>query len=124
MKKLLPLAAIFLLWATSAIAGDLTPYPGSFDGNPFFLTYQNSEPEKEIEIFPNPVTGGQVTIKASESILSVQILNITGKIVLSEEYEPNTTTVVVELTKLEKGIYLVRIGFTGKITHTEKIMIK
>jgi hypothetical protein len=51
-------------------------------------------------------------------------LNITGKIVFSQEFQPNTTMVDLQLDKLEKGIYLVRIGFTGKETHTEKVMVK
>jgi hypothetical protein len=124
MKKLIPLAAILFLWATSLIASDLPPFTESLDPFLFTFTESDGQPERDIEIFPNPVTEGRVTITSSESILSVQILNITGKMVLSQEYEPNTNSVVVELDKLEKGIYLVRIGFAGKVTHTEKIMIK
>ncbi len=66
---------------------------------------------REIELYPNPITDGHLTITSSESIQSVQILNITGKIVFNQEFQPNTNTVDLELDKLEKGIYLVRIGF-------------
>jgi hypothetical protein len=44
--------------------------------------------------------------------------------VFNQDYQPNTNSVVVELNKMEKGIYLVRIVFPGKVIHTEKIMIK
>jgi len=124
MKRLIPLAAILFFWAASVIASDLPPVSVSHSYYPFMITDGTDQPEKDVEIYPNPVTEGRITITSSESILSVQILNITGKMVFSEDYQPNTNSVVIELDKLEKGIYLVRIGFPGKITHTEKIMIK
>ena len=51
-------------------------------------------------------------------------MNITGKVVFSQVYPSGSSSEVIELNKLEKGIYLVRIGFAGKENHTEKIMIK
>jgi hypothetical protein len=124
MKRLLPLTAMFFLWSASVVAGDLPPFAESHSSFPFQVTERSGQPEKDVEIYPNPVTEGRITITSPESILSVQILNITGKMVFSEDYQPNTNSVVIELDKLEKGIYLVRIGFPGKVTHTEKIMIK
>lgn len=124
MKKHIPFSLLILLWAVSASGGDLPPFSEHANAMNFFVAENYGEPEKDIEIYPNPVTEGRITIKASESILLVQILNITGKMVFNQEYEPNTFTVVIDLDKLEKGIYLVRIGFTGDLTHTEKIMIK
>jgi|GEM_PF-2558975 len=124
MKKLIPLALLFFLWATSAVGSDLPPFSEHYNSISFFAPENFGEPEKNIEIFPNPVTEGRITIKASESIQLVQILNITGKMVFNQEYEPNTSTVIIDLDKQEKGIYLVRIGFADDITHTEKIMIK
>lgn len=124
MKKLIPLTLLFFLWATSAVGSDLPPYSELYRSVSFFAPENSGEPEKDIEIFPNPVTEGRITIKTSESIQLVQILNITGKMVFNQEYEPNTNTVVIDLDKQEKGIYLVRVGFADDITHTEKIMIK
>lgn len=124
MKKWLPLTAILFLWAASAIAGDLIPFSDSHSGFSFAIQESADQQERDVEIFPNPVTEGRVTITSSESILSVQVLNITGKMVFNQDYQPNTNSVVVELDKMEKGIYLVRIVFPGKVTHTEKIMIK
>ena len=124
MKKSIPLTAILFLWAASAIAIDLVPFSESHSSFPFVNSERADQPEKEVEIFPNPVTEGRITITSPEGILSVQVLNITGKMVLNQDYQPNTNSVVVELDKMEKGIYLVRIVFPGKVTHTEKIMIR
>jgi len=124
MKNSIPLSAILVLWATSVIASDLPPFAESHPSYPFYAIARNDQPEREIEVFPNPVIDGRLTIKSTESFRSVQILNITGEIVFSQEYPSGSASEVIELDKLEKGIYLVRIGFSGKVNHTEKIMIK
>jgi len=123
MKKIIPATVIFLFWAIPAIgsAPDFTA-PNSF--YPAYFNQSTEQSEKEIEIFPNPVTEGRLTIKSAENFRSVQILNITGEIVFSAQYPSGSVYEVIELNKLEKGIYLVRIGFAEKVNHTEKIMIK
>jgi hypothetical protein len=124
MKKLIPLCAIFILWATSIFGSDLPPYSAFYPSVPFYASEISGQPEREIDIFPNPVTEGRLNIKSDESFRSVQIMNITGEIVFNQEYPSGSTAEIIELDKLEKGIYLVRIGFPGKVTHTEKIMVK
>jgi hypothetical protein len=124
MKKFIPLAAICLLWAASVMGSELPPYGQTHSDSPFYTTPGAGQSDRAIEIFPNPVTEGRITIKSDEGFRSVQIMNITGEIVFNREYPMGSTTEVIELDKLEKGIYLVRIGFTGKVNHTEKIMIK
>jgi hypothetical protein len=115
MNKLIPLAIILALFTGVTFGGDSMVS---------FLRNLPDQPEKMVEIFPNPVTEGHLTISSHQEIILVQILNITGKIVFTQEYQPNTSTVAIELSKIEKGIYLVRIGFSNRDTHTEKIMIK
>jgi hypothetical protein len=124
MKKLLPLFAMLFLWATVVTA---TGLPSASELNSIARTYfqpGQDQVVRDIELYPNPITDGHLTITCSESIQSVQILNITGKIVFNQDFQPNTNSVDLDLDKLEKGIYLVRIGFIGKETHTEKVMVK
>jgi hypothetical protein len=122
MKKTL-LAAVLLLWAGVSIASELPPYSDFYSNSP--LLFQQSQPaEIGIQIYPNPVTEGRLTIKSEESFHIIQILNITGEIVFSREYPSGTNSEVIELTNLEKGMYLVRIGFSGKTNHTAKIIVK
>jgi hypothetical protein len=125
MKKLLPLFAILFLWAAVVTATGMPAAASELNSiaRTYFQPGQD-QMVRDIELYPNPVTDGRLTITSSESIQSVQILNITGKIVFNQEFQPNTNTVDLELDKLEKGIYLVRIGFIGKETHTEKVMVK
>jgi hypothetical protein len=124
MKKIIPSAVIFFLWAASAIGGGLTLMPETQVFSTFYSFESVAQSERVIEIFPNPVTEGRLTIKTSEIFWYIQILNITGEIVFSQEYPSGSVSEVIELNKLGKGVYLVRLGFSGKITHTEKIMIK
>jgi len=124
MKKFLPLATVLLLWAATLKGSDPAPFSALYAPNALLALTDPEQPERRIEIYPNPVTEGRLTITASEDILSVQILNIAGKSVFNQDYEPNTTTVMIEPDNLEKGIYLVRISFANKINHTEKIMVK
>ena len=124
MKKYILFSAIFFLWALSAGASELPPY-NDFSTNPFYLQQTPSQPvATRVEMFPNPVTEGSLTIKSEESFHLVQILNITGEIVFNREYPSGTNTEVLELTHLKKGMYLVRVGFQGKPNHTAKIIIK
>jgi hypothetical protein len=124
MKKFIPLAAVLLFWAATVIGSEPASFMALFTPNTLLTVEDPDQPERKVEIYPNPVTEGRLTITASEDILSVQILNIAGKTVFNQDYEPNTTSVMVEPDNLEKGIYLVRISFANKISHTEKIMVK
>jgi hypothetical protein len=124
MRKLLPLTVILVVWATSVFGSGMPPYAESYAPFAFLSPLITSQTEKSIEIYPNPVTDGQLTVKSDESFTSIQILNITGEIVFSRQYPSGSNSEVVELDKLGKGIYLIRIGFPEKENHTEKIMIK
>jgi hypothetical protein len=124
MKNVLPIA-VFLFFCVTAVNG--RSLPSVVDLRAEYLALQGinpDQPERDVELYPNPVTDGRLTISSSENIESVQILNITGKIVFNQEYDSNTSSVYLELDKLEKGVYLVRIHFGGKEYHTEKIMVK
>jgi len=122
MKKVLPFAIFLLIWAVSSSG---TSFPSLHDLKAEFRSLPMADqPEREVELYPNPITEGRLTITASDNIYSVQILNITGKVVFNQEYDSSTNRVDLELDKLEKGIYLVRINFPGKISRTEKVMIK
>jgi len=123
MRKSL-LASILFLWAGVAIASELPPYSELYVLSPLFIQQAQEPVEKGVQMYPNPVTEGRLTIKSEESFHLIQVLNITGEIVFSQEYPSGTNSEVIELTNLEKGMYLVRIGFAGKANHTAKIIIK
>jgi hypothetical protein len=124
MKKLLPFLSLFFILAPMVVANAASINGEATSEYRAYFQPGQDNPSREVEMYPNPVTEGRLTISSTDNILSIQILNITGKIVFSQEYQPDTNTVDLELDKLEKGIYLVRVSFAGKETHTEKVMIK
>ena len=85
---------------------------------------QQPETEISIDLFPNPLTEGRLNIRSNKQILSVQVLNITGKMVFSQEYSPGNNNLTIDLANLERGLYLVRITSDKNIVHTEKVMVK
>ena len=123
MKKALLLVPVLMLWAGVSFAGEL-PYADLYALSPLFLQQTPQQTEKDIKIYPNPVTDGRLTIKTAENFRLIQILNIAGEIVFNRDYPGGTNSEVIELTDIDKGLYLVRIGFANNITHTAKIIIK
>lgn len=63
--------------------------------------------ESRVKIFPNPFNS-QLTIDAEEKVLSVEIFNIMGERIWSEE-EPGNHTVWKPSTNIPAGTYLIRI---------------
>ncbi|MBN2481107.1 MAG: T9SS type A sorting domain-containing protein [Bacteroidales bacterium] len=122
MKKLLLVSTVISILCinVSAYAAGSMNMPRTEVSSLFF----QENPEPEVEIYPNPLTEGRLTIAANDQILSVQVLNITGEMVFNREYQPGTHSVIIELNQAEKGLYLVRVNFSNKVIHTEKIMVK
>lgn len=76
-----------------------------------------------ISIFPNP-TNGAFTIKSSEKILSLEIMNVMGEKLTPLRLSPKGESVVVTLPLgLGQEIYFVRIK-TGQGTAVKKIIVQ
>jgi len=120
MRKILLLSILLTI--------NCTIFPSGIDGNIYIVedgsVAQQQDNGITVDIFPNPVTDGRLTIRASQPIHSIQALNITGKIVFSQEYSPGNLSAVIDINDLEHGIYLVRVIFDNKSIHTEKVMVK
>lgn len=124
MKRFLLLTALIAVTCTFMPLAANQVFPEGFWQVGTTYLQIPEDPEKKVEVYPNPLTDGVLTLKTEEQMLSVQILNITGKIVFNAEYQIGTYSAVLELSKLEKGIYLIRISFSDKEVHTEKLMVK
>lgn len=121
MKKWLPFLLLMFFWA-NARAAMTPPYSESYSVNAFFL--EESQQNRNIEMFPNPMTEGILTIRSEETFFAVQILNITGKIVFNQDYPAGSVSETVELTRLDKGMYLVRVIFSNNTSQTGKLIVK
>jgi hypothetical protein len=76
---------------------------------------------KDLSIYPNP-NNGQFTITNSQEITEIVITDVHGKIVQSIN-EINLNKVDVDLTDLEKGMYMINIE-TKKGSLTESVIVQ
>jgi hypothetical protein len=86
--------------------------------NDYTLNIENIE-EAKIEIYPNPVKSILV-VNSIKTIINMKIVNQLGQTVFSEEIYG--TPKKVDLSKLNSGIYFLKIKFIDGNTMTKKII--
>ncbi len=65
-------------------------------------------------VYPNPSTEGTVVVSASEVIEFVEVINMLGQVVLSEEVSEVSKATTLNAASLNKGMYTVRLRFANK----------
>ena len=75
----------------------------------------------DIAVYPNPVTGGVVTVTASVNCTSAKLFDAAGKFIRS--FELNGRTNELQLKGIAKGVYQLQI-ISGQSVQTEKIIIE
>jgi len=124
MKKLLPVLALSLVLISMTFnIGIARLIEGQNLGEE--LPALNAEiQDLKVTVYPNPVINNQINVTTNRDIQSIKILTIVGSVVLDREYEAGTINVQLDLNKLSKGLYLLKIKFDEENTYTEKIMVK
>jgi hypothetical protein len=75
-------------------------------------------------VYPNPVLNNMVKIRATHAISAVEVFDITGKLVISENITAFTSQTEIALNESMTGIYLVRTILANGSVLTEKITVK
>lgn len=75
-------------------------------------------------ISPNPVTGKNFTIQATQPITAVEVVSVVGQSVYSHEYVQRPREVRVAPEELRTGVYLVRVTFSDNQSVTKKIIVQ
>jgi hypothetical protein len=80
---------------------------------------------EELTVFPNPVIGNQVNIRSSKKIKSVQLSNLIGQVIFSNN-NPEMTDLItsINLEKFPKGIYYLNIVNQDQTSNIKKISIR
>ena len=124
MKKILPFLIIFLLLASMKFNASIARlFEGNNPGSEI-VDMNASIPELVVNVYPNPVINNKINIAANQNIKSIKILTIVGSVIFNEEYQAGITSVQLDLDKLSKGLYLLKLEFDKEKTYTEKIMVK
>jgi hypothetical protein len=75
-------------------------------------------------IYPNPVTSDHLTISSKLPVKEVEIFSVIGQSVLKQTYTKGLQQVEITSLNLVKGVYLVKITSTSKVSTVQKIMVK
>jgi hypothetical protein len=79
-----------------------------------------------VSIYPNPSTG-QVYFDYpdhEEGVLSIQLLDLSGKLVYSYDSQSESNGERVDLSAVKKGMYMARISIDGVYIETQKLLLK
>lgn len=76
-----------------------------------------------VSLFPNPVTGKQLFIKADLAIVRVKIISVTGAII-QENMVENTNQTIIDLTQVGNGLYFVEVQANNSASSAQKVIIK
>jgi len=124
MKRVLLLLSIVIVFSSILVKSGASLTAGNIYDNIYITGLFNDDLPDKVTIFPNPVIEDEITITAENSIIMIEILDIVGSSVFIQKYDSGTSKVVLSLENLNKGLYIIKVKLSSKITYTEKIMIK
>lgn len=91
--------------------------------NYYVSIYESEKKEELSQIFPNPVGYNSfVMINSSEDINSIQLFDITGRMISFQE-NLNVKAIPFQLGSLRKGIYILHISYRNRISECNKLII-
>jgi hypothetical protein len=87
-----------------------------------YLDINENEFNSNVRIYPNPVTNGNFTIEAEESINKIEIFDITGKLVEMREFDGRIENVNIDVVNDLKGLYFVKTSLKSGQVQTKKLL--
>ena len=90
----------------------------------FSVELQNSNVHNAI-IYPNPITDFKFNVKSEQIISSIEVLNAIGNSIYFEERSNYTTeSILINIPRCDKGMYLCKITFDDNEYIIKKLLIK
>lgn len=89
-----------------------------------FLGINELESTVSYIVYPNPTTDGQLTISADENIEVIEIINMLGQVVVSEELAEVTKNKMINSSNLVKGMYTVRLRFSNNSVAQTNLIVQ
>jgi len=77
-----------------------------------------------IHVYPNPVINGKFFIQTDEAIESVDIFDITGRLVETKEMDGRLENIQFKTTGNLSGLYLVKVHLSSGKVGTKKLLFK
>lgn len=86
-----------------------------------FISGINESQGSEFKVYPNPSSGIVYFTQPLESVATIEVVDLTGKVHCAVQFFPTETS--INLSSLEDGLYFIRIK-TEKALRTGKLFIK
>ena len=87
----------------------------------------NTRKELDVEVFPNPVSDGNIFIKIADEKdrknVLIKVFSLDGKVLLEKQLNDSNETQLIDLQLFTSGNYFLTIKSKDKI-HTTQITIK
>lgn len=92
------------------------------DCNTFSISeYENNA---RVDFYPNPVTDGKLNVSSEYNINKIEVYNILGKALITENYQKNIKNTVLDINNLDGNIYFVKVSFENLKVVIKKIIVK
>src|SRR5690606_24285630 len=65
--------------------------------------------ENDFKIYPNPTNGLIVIEKNFNEATTIEVINLSGKLILNTDFKTNENQKIIDLSSLAPGIYFVKI---------------
>lgn len=75
-------------------------------------------------VYPNPTNEGQFAVNASENIEQVEVINMVGQVVLSQTNAVLSKKILLDSSKLNNGMYAVKIRFSNNSISQTSLIIE
>jgi hypothetical protein len=112
-------------WINSTIQGSVMFRPVFKSGMPYFADIQNSESPEKARVFPNPASNSlQIVLSNCGSSHDVMLYNFNGQQIHKEYIPSGTCNHAIDVSKLSKGAYLLRIHDENGSVENLRIVIE
>jgi hypothetical protein len=88
------------------------------------LSVTETEETETFYMFPNPASEGNVLIKGTEIITSIEVYNAIGEMVISAEGNVGRADYYLSIEDLEAGVYFIHITFNNQLFSTQRLIKK
>lgn len=76
--------------------------------------------EGDLFVYPNPVTE-KISITSNSAVTALEIIDLTGKVVLSRKFITGSKKITVDMSNINKGIYFIK-SYSNNKSYTGRIL--
>jgi len=77
-----------------------------------------------LTVYPNPVISDRFTISSNLPVKEVEIFSVIGQSVYKQDYKKGQQQIEIGPIELEKGMYMVKVISSNKLSAVKKILVK